>query len=537
MNKIIKTFFALPVLNTRSPILWLMTGIILAIVFIMLSGIHNKFIYTFGFTDEGDNISIGYYVLQDKKLYSDIFSQHQPLTYYISAGIQSVVEPDNILLSVRRHRQAVMVFSFLWILFLTVRFGLKLLPFLVILELMKYYYLGHLFLAESLVVYPCIYLFSVFWKTQAGEKLLLFEAAAISLCMFFIVFNLMPVAAALALLMVYFFFSTRSDKKIWLALIIPGGIATLVLFLVTPFFDYIDSAIIANIKYYIPNDTSIAFQVDQSKHQGLITMVFQPFIYLFQDSLSTFSVLQMLLSVTWVGFIWVYVTSSFKKIVPLFLVYLLLIIINSRPTIGSSIYYHAFHSLPYYAMFLASIGWICIAAMSEVKNYRLKILPFLPFVLFAILFFTSKNVYVNEDHSQEQTSYINFSTIYTYNDIVKTLASPGDTLAVIPYEELLYWNSGTVPPTRFLFYEAWPMDVPKYKEEILSGLESSPPTFIYWPKGNLKKFVDESLYVSVPKHDATISALFIRKDKAETVSNDQWSAIDRHLFKKPVLNN
>jgi len=65
--------------------------------------IYNRVIFSFQFTDEGDNISIGKYILEGKTLYKDIFSQHQPLTYYISAIIQKIAQPQNILMVIKRH--------------------------------------------------------------------------------------------------------------------------------------------------------------------------------------------------------------------------------------------------------------------------------------------------------------------------------------------------------------------------------------------------------------------------------------------------
>lgn len=49
---------------------------LLLLTFFGIFTIYNKFIYTFGFTDEGDNISIGKFLLDGKTLYRDVFSQH-----------------------------------------------------------------------------------------------------------------------------------------------------------------------------------------------------------------------------------------------------------------------------------------------------------------------------------------------------------------------------------------------------------------------------------------------------------------------------
>jgi hypothetical protein len=51
---------------------YLVTALFLFLSFLALYKVYSTFIYTFGFTDEGDNISIGKFILQDKKLYQDV---------------------------------------------------------------------------------------------------------------------------------------------------------------------------------------------------------------------------------------------------------------------------------------------------------------------------------------------------------------------------------------------------------------------------------------------------------------------------------
>jgi len=124
-------------------------------------------IFFLNFVDEDDNIVIGNLAGEGKKLYTDVYTQHQPIMFYLSAGIEKVVKPDNILMTVKRHREFMIVWSFLWIFILIYRFGLPLFFASAVIELMKINLLGNLFLAESFVVYPLIYLISyLVYKNQ-----------------------------------------------------------------------------------------------------------------------------------------------------------------------------------------------------------------------------------------------------------------------------------------------------------------------------------------------------------------------------------
>ena len=235
--------------------------ILILFVCLMVYKLYTPVMYSFGFTDEGDNISIGQYLLLNKKLYTEVFSQHQPLTYYLSAGIQYVVQPDNILLVVRRHRQFVLLFSFAWIAFLTLRYGLSLLPIFTLLEVVKYYLLGHLFLAESIVIYPFIYLTLLFVQVFQKKKTYAFELILFSLSAFFVVFNLLPLAAPIVLFAVLLLWKYRNEYQKLFALLIPGIMVSALLFLHVPLDGYLEGTVWANLFYYIPNSTKVDFNV------------------------------------------------------------------------------------------------------------------------------------------------------------------------------------------------------------------------------------------------------------------------------------
>lgn len=508
---------------------YIFTTIALIISLVILAKIYNTFIYTFGFTDEGDNISIGNYVLMGKGLYKDIFSQHQPLTYYFSAALQGISQPDNLLLVVRRHRQAIMIFSYLWIIFITFRFSKLFLPFAVILELTKYYFIGHLFLAESLVIYPLIYLFLTTWQLAHGKKLYRKEAVLIPFCIFFIAFNLLPLWPLLAVLFVLLLFYNRKNRYILLLLTIPLIVLTGLLFIFVPLTYYIDATIYANIFYYIPSSNEIAFQVETSPLQMFLSAAFFPFLTFILQS-NPLILIYRLLAVFWIISAVLYVRITKKWWIVLAILFMLYLS-NQRPMIGSNIYYHAFHALPHFSLFIASIVGFLVVIVKQ-GPYRFKQLIFIPLILIFVFLGMYRGMYYFEKHSEADTAFINFSELFTYGQAIKLLSNPTDTLAVLPYEELLYWYPKLNPPTRFLFYLAWVNGVPSYHKEIQEGLTRNPPAFVFNRGSILEPNLVTSDYISVPKDATSSSNLFIRKDKFSSITEDQWKRVETYGFHK-----
>src|SRR3989344_1765887 len=86
---------------------------------IFLGYFYENKVFYIHFVDEEDNLVLGKYLTRGEKLYSDLFSHHQPLAYIISAGIQKTTDPNSIALLIKRHREFLIVWSAIWLLLLT----------------------------------------------------------------------------------------------------------------------------------------------------------------------------------------------------------------------------------------------------------------------------------------------------------------------------------------------------------------------------------------------------------------------------------
>src|SRR5690348_14239624 len=64
----------------------------------------------FNFIDEFNNYMAGYFLLQGKHLYTQIFFQHNPLMAYLSFLIQYILRPTTLYQLVLDHRMFILFF-------------------------------------------------------------------------------------------------------------------------------------------------------------------------------------------------------------------------------------------------------------------------------------------------------------------------------------------------------------------------------------------------------------------------------------------
>ena len=183
---------------------------LISLFLVVLFGFYRNHALSFHFVDEEDNIVLGNYLLQKEKLYKDLFSHHQPLAYIFSAGVQKISTPPNLFMLIERHREAVLFWAITWTILLVARFGWPLFLFTLVFEPIKIFLLGHLFLSESLVVYPLVYILSfIFLKPPLLRLEFVLLGLSFSL-IFFLLSPLWPAAIALGLI---FFKSTNFKKQ------------------------------------------------------------------------------------------------------------------------------------------------------------------------------------------------------------------------------------------------------------------------------------------------------------------------------------
>ena len=148
----------------------LLSSLFLLFVFFAFQTLQSR-LFSIHFVDEDENMVAGYYMAKGEKLYSDIFSHKQPMPAIFSALINKIFKPKSLFLFIKRHREAVFFHSVFWWLIFLFEFGFSGLIFSIMTEITKRFLLGDLFLAESLVVFPLVYVLGCLWKKQSKKPL------------------------------------------------------------------------------------------------------------------------------------------------------------------------------------------------------------------------------------------------------------------------------------------------------------------------------------------------------------------------------
>lgn len=466
----------------------------------------------FHFVDEEDNLVLGKYLLEGEKLYSDLFSHHQPMSYIFSAGVQKITHPNTIYLLIKRHREAVIAWSCLWILGLVWRFGLPLLMTVVILEPIKIFLLGHLFLSESLVIYPFAYLLS--WIFLPPKKIFQWEIFFIGFCFSLSFLLLSPLWPVLLVMFVCVILKIKSSGNYLLFLVL-GLTAPVILTLrFVSVFDYLFNAFYINFKYYIPMTTS---------HPWLTTILqaFASPILTFTNIQNNNATLQLarILSVLLIFNIFLLIKNgNFRNAL---LIFLILGLSNIRFVAPGEQDYSGFHILPWFMalVILTMISLFCV--WRKYTNHRLKILLFILLICIGAVVIKESKLSLFQTKNQALDFYINYSRQADFGQAIKIMKKEGESLFVVPDEWLIYWQADIRHASWMVNYYAWMAQVPEIKKPLEAMFSLHPPVYFYCDRCQHGYFGLEKFFGQYQK---------IKKDGSETnlmVLNKKLHQIDQ----------
>jgi len=488
--------------------------LILGIVFIGAFRLSESRSLSFHFVDEEDHITFAHYINKGYKLHRDLQGNHQPLVYFGSALLQKVSKPTNIFMLVKRHRQAMFFYGLFWSLLFVTKFRLTGLIFSVLFEFLKYWQFGNLFLQESLAAYPIFYLFMSLMEMLLWEKKpKKLESIFLGFCTFIVIFSLIPFWPWLTLLWLIFLVKNR---KFFIHQFLTTLILTIGLFLFYSPIDWFRETIYNNIIYAIPALSEI------SGIQDWLKLIFFPFLsFTTKDSLQA-----NFISLFITG--WLIVTAYLlkkkdKKIIWFLLFYFLLFLANTRVLSPGTVFYQGFHLLPWLGL-IWMLFIYSLRIVSKGKNLKKVVFPL--FFIWGLFLLTNKSMPYFWKTDSNREYHINYSSFGDFNFAIKTIARPGDRLAVFTNESLIHWNTGTVPATRQIVYYAWEPLIERLKSEYKEGIIENSPEFLYG--GKEQELVKEK-YINILKNNKT-TELFVRKDKYEKITEDQWQILTTREF-------
>ena len=450
---------------------WLLTNkwLILGSIFVIaVDYFYLNKVFAFHFVDEEDNFILGHFLLQGQKLYSDLFSHHQPLGYVMSAAFQFILNPQNIEMLIKRHREFMIIWSVLWSLILIWRFRERVIAPLIIYEPSKFFLLGSLFLSESLAVYPILYLILFLLETRKPKNFEFFIAG------FLISLSAFLLAPAWPMLAIYFLFliwikKLRVKEFVWL---LGGGAIPLLIAL--PFVDiyyYFRNVFYINFKYYIPQSGEEKMPMSVIKALlSPLTAVINP------SSIESSGMIQKVSAVFFlITCVWLLKLKQYRNLI---LVLTLLTLSNIRYVTPGKEYYTGFHLLIWYAVFLFLSFYFIPYLLNKIKNKSLKY-TLIVLVIAAVVtsLYSSKQLFKKNDMAHDY--YVNYSELYAYGEAIRAMRSESDTLFVIPDQWLLYFQGDVKNNNKMVNFYGWMQLVWELNDPVVEKFKTDPPTFFF----------------------------------------------------------
>ncbi len=428
--------------------------LLITLLFLILTGyFYSNKALSFKFVDEEDNFVFGKYLVWREKLYDDLLSNHQPVTFILSYIVQEYTHPSNIYSLVTRHRQALIFWTFFWSLLLTYYFGVRTFFFVFFFELTKIYLLGNLFLAESFVVYPLLFLvgLSIFIKRALFKSELFILGTCLALS-FFLLSPIWPVLLLLLILLIL------KQKNISLLFLIPGFlIIALSIFIFSSAKGYLNFLFI-NLTYTLPS-----FQSDPLA-PSIMKSFLSPVISLFPAPLTpTLLIIRIL---TLILIFNLFFSRKYKKGI---LILVILGLTNLRFVYPGVEGYSGFHLLPWYGLFI-------FITLLVTKLNKINLATLIILMIFT-LNFARGDLFV-KDIKLEKYS-INYATLESVGNIIKENKSKNSTLFVSPNEWLIYWQADIHHLPKLYGDYAWMAGYPPLYKKLKEAFEQNPPTFFY----------------------------------------------------------
>lgn len=493
--------------------------VILTIVFfaLLFKPFENR-IFSIGFVDEEDNFLIGKWLNDGKTPYKDIFYNHQPYPMIISSVIQKVTKPNSPFLLVKRHREFIFFLSLIFAAYFSLRYGL--IGFLTSAAIKSFesIFLGNLFIAESLIIYPTILSILIMYNVFMSKKVSMLDLILSVLILVFIPLTLIPLAFYSIFCVLFILkYANRKQKIIFMSLVLVHLVS---IFSFIPFKNYFFDTIYINLFYFIPMSKGVS----------------NPFLLIYYSLLKPFSMIfssNLPLSMYLLNIFFLFEISILiylKKLKKVIFIITLIFLLNLRPQ-PDGVYYEGFHLLPLFCgltvmTFMMGKDILKISLILGEKLPKLLIYQ----AVVAILFVSANSLYINyfKDLSNKQQNdfYINFSNEYTYADAINILkTSDRNTFYSVTQQSLIYWQTNLRPPFRYFFLFHFMMKEPSIKSDFFNVFAKNPPDFLYLETG-VKEINDRKIYYHLNKN-GEYSSLFVKKAI--------WNKIDKskkELIKK-----
>lgn len=458
-------------------------------------------------------------------LYSEIFTNHQMIATYISFAIQEAFHPETLYQLVLYHRFFIIGFSLLMSVLIVLRFKMTGAGFVLLYEATKFYLFGNLFLPEALVVYPLVYLFGISWQKLHKKPISQLDLILSAVFTWFVVFTrepFIPVALVLLIIIIW------GQRKSFLSLIILTILSLLVLASVwRSVGDYIFQVFIFNLRVTVPNEVTTSAVA--------LKGFFYPITLLFEGKWNFIRTIFVLLDLLFILLISVYTVKE-KKIALGVFVICILGLASFRFVEPGTLFFEAFHLLPWYGLFLMSICLLIewLATNANTKNMgKLGLLSSIVIFGYTI----SGQSFFWEKVETDAIFTVNYAHYYINGEVIKTLAKPTDTLFTDMWDYFIHWQADLDSSYQYALYTFVMRGYPLFDEARLRMFIDNPPDFYYTycPRQPYTGYLPEEIvpaYVQLHR-DGKPTCTYVKKSKLAEITKEQWEKAKGLGFLQP----
>lgn len=496
--------------------------------FAVVFKIYFQKIGAFGCFDDCNIFAAAQFMVKGKRLYSEIFFNHQPLMVYLSYLIQLIFHPATIYKLVAEHRIFILLFSFAMDILIIVRFKWIGAGYVLFYEMTKFYFFGDRFLPEAVIAQPFAYLLGLSWNKLVKQQIYFIDFLLSGVLIWFIVFMREPYIPAAIFLYVLILWNKNFFKEKTVSLLI-FFILSLVAIFTLPIHDYFYQVVSVNLSTMVPSELSSngIFGI------GFVKIFSYPLLIIY-DGKWTF-IRQVLIGIDIVFLIsscFLLIFGSKQIKITIFLLFLALGLSNIRFVPPGTMFYEAFHMLEWYSLFLMSI-FLTLDKIRTYKNGK-KIFYLLMYLMVGILLFVifSPKAFIWDKVDKDTEFTTNYAHFFVYGSAIKYLANKNDTMFVDIWDDFLYWEGNLKSSYRYSLYTPETASFEQYRNERSSMFSLSPPDFYYthcdngkvlFPQGILPAYLVNE-YIEL-WFGGKRSCLYIKKSKLPQINTSQWDKV------------
>lgn len=484
-------------------------------------------INAFGCFDDCNNFMGGYFLLHGKKLFSEIFFNHAPGMAYISFFVQYLFHPINLYELILRHRQFIILVGFFGNLFLLLRFRWKIIGFILLYELSKFYLFGDRFLAEAIIVYLLVYLGGLTWDKITNKPLTLYDYIISAVFTWFVIFTREPYVPLSIFLFATLMIGKEKykEKTLAISILIILSVITLLYHNISDLIFNVFTVNIINIQ--AENKTSHVFGI------GIFQSFLYPFWILISGETNYFRSILISLGILFLAeSVWFIYTKRYTVVL---FVWITLGLANLRFVQPGKEFYEAFHMLVWYGLFL----FFSFSFLVDGKIHKIYKYFFVCLYGFIVLFLLiSKESFLHENINEYTEFITNYGVPLQTGNVVHTLSTQNDSVFLDGFDDIIYWVSQRVSQYPYSWYTSLMPGVGMYTNARITMFHKNPPDFYYGSCPEEKKSV--RLLPNFIKNDyirlynlGKPSCLWVKKTKLISITNKQWYEAKQLLYTLP----